>query len=663
MTIITDTHNKSVVPIAQDTRKATFSSQWFLEKAEDRAAPVRHNNNLHVYICGEEAFSQIADDLKKAKSSVEIICWGFDPAMELTRKERYTWPRGDTWGDLLRDVAAGKYNDGKPVQVRLLSWCGFIGSTLLGAHNMPGYSHDSKTTAQRARSLNSDDWTEGVAVTRPDQRKDFNATWYQDAFHGRIEHLAIRTRNNDRSAVNESLKDEAGKRGKVENLGLKVVPTDHQKTILIDYEYENGMCAVGYVMGLNSVTDYWDTQEHKFSDPKRGEAWEGANDQQPGLKPYQDYACRIQGEALVEVSRNFNDAWNRASGGGAQLTRQHDPASPPAGLARTLTGTRHSAQIVRTQPTEKEKTIARLYRQASSFARRYIYVENQYFQHTEWAEHLKALRAEYAEGWRACARHPSKLPKLHVMAVIPTPEKGFMVPRTHDTVRALGHGTSMRNQDKMVEDELKRHRQNGQGDLSPIAQSAAAVGDKDVIAKDLEGMGLRALMGSLWTFNDAYLTTQREELQCLKEWESTATDNSQGEDVSLSSQRTKALREKIFKARYREIYIHSKLMLIDDGFFMLGSANLNVRSMAVDSEINVASDSVEKSTDLRKRVWGIHTAGTQDGGDGSPAKIEDTFRKWEKLLQANARAKDLGNALTGFLVPFEDDRTSRIRMG
>src|SRR5437868_2494033 len=225
--LATDTHKKTVIPMAETTCKATASAQWFLEKPEDQAAPVRHQNNLDVYICGQEAFTKIAADLKRARHSVEIICWGFDPAMELTRDKQAHWPRGDRWGDLLRDVAAGKYNHGKPVQVRLLSWYGFIGSSLLGAGNMPGYSHDNRTTAQGARNLNSDDWTEGMAITPQDHRKDFNACWYQDAFQGRIGHLAIRTRNNDRPAVKESLEDEAGKRGLVENLGLKSVPTDH----------------------------------------------------------------------------------------------------------------------------------------------------------------------------------------------------------------------------------------------------------------------------------------------------------------------------------------------------------------------------------------------------------------------------------------------------
>ena len=53
---------------------------------------------------------------------------------------------------------------------------------------------------------------------------------------------------------------------------------------------------------------------------------------------------------------------------------------------------------------------------------------------------------------------------------------------------------------------------------------------------------------------------------------------------------------------YREIYIHSKLMIIDDVFLTVGSANLNQRSMASDSEINIGVTGVEYAATLREKV-------------------------------------------------------------
>ncbi|WP_407972711.1 hypothetical protein ACJ51O_34215 [Burkholderia pyrrocinia] len=115
-------------------------------------------------------------------------------------------------------------------------------------------------------------------------------------------------------------------------------------------------------------------------------------------------------------------------------------------------------------------------------------------------------------------------------------------------------------------------------------------------------------------------------------------------------------------ARYREIYIHSKLLPIGDGFFTLGSANLNLRSMAVDAEINVGSDDRAKSTDLRRRVWNLHTGGKHDGSDGSPVVITETFMKWQKLMDSNAIRRKRGLEPAGFLMAFQDDRTSSVRL-
>ena len=144
--------------------------------------------------------------------------------------------------------------------------------------------------------------------------------------------------------------------------------------------------------------------------------------------------------------------------------------------------------------------------------------------------------------------------------------------------------------------------------------------------------------------------------------------------VSGAEERCKAEHDKLKAQRYREIYIHSKLMLIDDSFFTLGSANLNLRSMEVDSELNVSSDDPGVSAALRKRVWELHTGGADKcNPPGWVRKGEDSvfdaeamakaFEKWEKLMHKNRDAKYLGQPLTGFLVPFKDERTSRIRVG
>lgn len=116
---------------------------------------------------------------------------------------------------------------------------------------------------------------------------------------------------------------------------------------------------------------------------------------------------------------------------------------------------------------------------------------------------------------------------------------------------------------------------------------------------------------------------------------------------------------------FREIYIHSKLLLIDDTYFTLDSANLNLRSMAVDSEINVATVDPVCATNLRKRIW-EQLSGNQpncDGGSGSRQEIATAFDKWTKLMKKNGIERDKNMRMTGFLLPLKVEGSFTKRLG
>ncbi len=639
---MTTTHHPGSVPIDLRKRSATATSQWLLERPEDSNSPIYHANQLEVLICGEEGFARILEDIRNARHSVEIICWGFDPAMELERKG-HTWPRGKTWGDLLRDVAAGKYNNGKQVQVRVLCWYDYAPSAL--AKNVPGYGVLSAKEVKRFQDQERNSGKSYTADMKPEQRrKHFNAMWFFDASCGNNRALTFLVRSCSADDVVRSLAGEKDTPLSVaEEFSLKKFATAHQKTILVDYDHQAGEHAVGYVMGLNSVTDYWDTKKHFFHDPRRGQSWEGGGDELPGLKPFQDYACRICGEVLINVSKNFVDAWNRVAAGLQKITREHDLRSPPAGLKTRAGKSRHRAQVVRTQIEEGDKTIKRLYRQATSFASNYIYIENQYFQYTEWARYLKQLRRNYIAAWKAAGESLKKLPDLHVFVVIPTPERTQMVPATHDTVKVLGHGASMPNQDKKAEEAeliyqekrreweryVEKKKKNGEApDMTrepKAASTSIGLGTNADIAKELDSLGIKTLVASLWTYDHAGV--------------------SKGE-------------------KYREIYIHSKMMIIDDAFFTLGSANLNLRSMAVDAEINIGCDDPGVSEKLRREVFAMHSNNAEgcNGGNGNTTEIRKAFNKWQDLLSENGLKKSAQTPAQGFLMPFRDERTSLLRI-
>ena len=148
------------------------------------------------------------------------------------------------------------------------------------------------------------------------------------AFKGLFGGLEIRLRHGDSAAISKSIATEINQprgltMGEIEKPGMQYLGTHHQKPVLIDFDHEEGAKAVGYVMGLNSVTDYWDTTAHLLDDTRREQG--GVNERREclqgmaadggfaTLKPYQDYACRIDGgRALIALYNNFVKAWDRA---------------------------------------------------------------------------------------------------------------------------------------------------------------------------------------------------------------------------------------------------------------------------------------------------------------------------------------------------------------
>ena len=665
--------------IDEVARTATSTTQWF---AENRHAthPITHNNRLKVFICGEEGFGDIATQIASAKESIDLICWGFDPGMELQRGASATWPRGETYGDLLIKAAE------RGVKVRLLVWfdkilCGFT-------KNMPGHSHgtdpwrkrsrfhgDDKVGAQhslamlKAKAKDLHDCKRGNVHGKitPEMipllaREEYCYSWYDAAMHGRLAGIEVRKRGTNTDNVNRSLESEQHKPAslaslEIERLGLIHAATHHQKTILIDFMYEEGKKAVGYVMGLNSVTDYWDTCAHKLEDPRREQGAAVTADEavqpldpkdkaDPGfasLKPYQDYACRIDGgKALISVYNNFVTAWDRSiddrtnAAANDCVNKTVCKAPPPALLKKAQPGD-STVQIVRTQPDENDKSIKDIYNLATDAAclsGGYLYVENQYFQNEEWAQRLMQKRKAVVAAWKRGSVKARKtmrdMPVMHVFVVIPVPEREQMIPSTHDTLSALGDGAGMTGQIKMIDEANMAKKVMSRG-ANGVPRYVSSIPRVVKHANEIE---------------------KRDSLQL---------ENTFGMKVSVAMLQTSGYDKQ--RWRYREIYIHAKLLLVDDGFMTLGSANLNQRSMAVDSEINIATNDAALARSLRQRVWTQHSGGKICGKSGTQAEIADAFSNWKQLMGENLRRKKDGGRMEGFLLPLADNRSSTMRLG
>jgi phosphatidylserine/phosphatidylglycerophosphate/cardiolipin synthase-like enzyme len=618
---------------------------WWVQTPHPTYFP-RHGCKIEPLICGERVFGHISRDIKKAKQTVDIITWGFDPGMVLVRGA--AGEVGQRYGELLEEIATRKDN---PVIVRLLVWHDDVMSMKL-MKNIPGYY------GLRHPSVGS---AEGGYYSESHQ--NYNANWFEKICRGDIPNIIFHVRSVPSSLLNQSLSGEPPVPIGVKGALAELYAAHHQKMVLIDYEVPAK--AVGYVMGHNSITDFWDSDKHVFRDPRRETFYKAdparAWDQGPSLdpagglyvpgyqpsqndldakaravqtyldrnsyvtKPYQDVSSRLQGPILCDVNHNFCEAWKESErpsshfmdcywlvqGFSSRLSRTPNMfrgvLSDVSDLVHSeldskfierrkkilsntfsLPGEDHSVQLLRTQPLHGEKAIKECYANLTRQIHHYIFIQNQYIQYDSWADHLK----ECVQRLRTTGYQE----QIYVFMLTSTPERDGMDLPTYSVVSKLGTSETM----------AVEHTE-------AVAKAKEGKGKMPVSVKEMQDMGINVVMGSLWT---------------CAEKPAKETD-------------------------YEEIYIHAKVAVVDDAAFTLGSANLNLRSMAIDSELNILSQAKDVAYQLRSDLFAQCT-----GEMGPPQfwNMGSTFNKWKTTMLDNSGHKQKIEPLKSQLLPFHVDR-------
>ncbi len=90
----------------------------------------------------------------------------------------------------------------------------------------------------------------------------------------------------------------------------------------------------------------------------------------------------------------------------------------------------------------------------------------------------------------------------------------------------------------------------------------------------------------------------------------------------------------------QDIYVHAKLMIVDDQVLKIGSANMNNRSLGLDSECDLCLDAAtdserEAMAALRTRLMAEHT-------NSSEEQVRDAFKRTGSLLATIAELTDKG---------------------
>ncbi|WP_218511014.1 phosphatidylserine/phosphatidylglycerophosphate/cardiolipin synthase family protein [Variovorax sp. dw_308] len=583
--------------IALDVKRdVNLTQPWFTQKSK---YPPRAANFVEPLTNGEQAFGAVHAAVSGATKSIDIITWGFDPSMRLRR------PDGLRYGELLLQKAKAG------LQVRVLVWSGAFpgteptagdglfgsGGGAAGLGSGVGATSAGNASGDRDKENKYGILTSSGAMLKNDpEAMAFNRRWFAE----KNGNMSFRRRGFDSSDSSHIWNREIAKHGRsTMTTALATTASHHQKMLLVDYELPDA--AVGFVMGHNSMNDYWDSDSHDYDSALR-----------LGFGPWQDLSSRVFGPVLFDLNENFSTAWTKAQPwfwGDMPIPESRKTLKPSAFEASAAKrGKPQMAQICRTQPQEGDQSILDVYKIALSNARSYVYFENQYFRNLELAMHLREVRRKLkAGGWKR---------DFYIFVVTNVPELTGRV-STYDMLNALGKSN-----------HLPRIEKQEEGRKSESEDSRA------LRKRDLEGVNIHVCTLCASGF-------KQDLPQALPVGGASSTGF-----PNISIYQPPAV------ADYKNIYVHSKLLLVDDVFFTVGSANVNVRSMESDSELNIAVPAPDIAREWRQRLWEIHTK-RKPGND-----LKEEFRAWQTITARNGEAKANGSALSSALIEFYDDSPS-----
>jgi hypothetical protein len=96
--------------------------------------------------------------------------------------------------------------------------------------------------------------------------------------------------------------------------------------------------------------------------------------------------------------------------------------------------------------------------------------------------------------------------------------------------------------------------------------------------------------------------------------------------------------------------VHSKFVMVDDRWMSIGSANANVRSFDLDSEMNLSIAEPSLVGDFRLRLWS-HNLGIDPTGIAK-WRASDFLAQWDAVAASNQALKPQNMAGEG-IIPFD----------
>eukprot|EP00667_Euglena_gracilis_P003485 EG_transcript_3496 len=416
-------------------------------------------------------------------------------------------------------------------------------------------------------------------------------------------------------------------------VGTEAIFTHHQKSIMCDApaSVPGQYRVVAFMGGLDLTTGRFDTAEHPpfrtLATWHKDDFYQGYGDYLSTAgprEPWHDVHCFLEGPVALDVIANFEARWKKQVPSDAEelVNLAAAPFVPADELALPATDpARWTCRIFRSIDSNSaiepvpgiEKSIQQAYIQAIRQAQTFIYIENQYFMGSseEW-EGFEAVEFKIECKNRVPAELAAK-----VVAKIQAQERFavYIVVPMHPEGKP---------EDKSIQDMLHWQYRTVQFMYKRIAAAIEAYGPAGAVPTD---------------YLNFYFPGNR--------------DPSAPAATGVTDQRQAAQ----LASKRQMVYVHSKLMIVDDDYIIMGSANINERSLAGnrDTEICVGMYQPEfrctdgvlpmgQASGFRKSLWGEHT-GVSEDVFSDPSSVACVARlnaiaenNWELFSSANVQA-------------------------
>ncbi|EPS60466.1 hypothetical protein M569_14336, partial [Genlisea aurea] len=463
-------------------------------------------------------------------------------------------------------------------------------------------------------------------------------------------------------------------RSVIQDIEIGTMFTHHQKTVIVDGDMPNGnkqpRRIVSFVGGIDLCDGRYDTQSHSLfrtlntvnRDDFRSANFKGATLKKGGPRePWHDIHCRIEGPAAWDVLHNFEQRWlkqgikdlllplqelQRIIIPPSPVTFPDDPETWNVQVFRSIDGgaafgfpespeEAAKSGLISGKDNIIERSIQDAYIHAIRRADKFIHIENQYFLGSSFSWYSKDINDGEIEALHL-------IPKELSLKIVSKIEAGEDF-RVYVVVPMWPEGFPESSTVQAILDWQRRTMQMMYTDISVALKAKGIEADpKDYLS---------------------FFCLGNREVKTPGEYEPPERPEP-GSDYARAQTHRRGM-----------IYVHAKTMIVDDEYIIVGSANINQRSMdgGRDSEIAMGAYQPFRLSShrqpargqvhgFRMSLWYEHTGAVYDSYL-RPESLEAIRklneiggRNWE-LFSQESLEEDLPSQLLSYPIGVDYDGT------